>query len=953
MPTGAGASPKASGARQSKEEKEAAKLAKASAKAEACRQKEAAKVAKASANAAAKETAQAQKDIRAAAKARAKAVAARAKLAAKQTKAAAKGVARAVAAKVPARRRRASAAEAAGDCAADPPSKRPRRGDLGEVDVEGEALLDDAAAKAEELLGGRSAVARDRAGCVARVLALERKRVAAAVRLLEEGNTVPFIARYRKELTGTLNEDELRHIERGLQRLDALENRRVRVTLALHKHGALTDELRAALLQAVALEEVADIWAPFKAKKQTRAQLAKQRGLAPLAKLIEQLGGRAAGQAPAVAAQRFVDAEKGVAAVAEALAGARDILAESYAQSGEVKHRARLSLEPQVWFAARQRPGADAEERYKTYWSFDVHMSRIKPYQFLAIQRGEAAGALRVSFELEAENCEAFGEALYNEVTGAAWTQGGQHIAWEQELRTAIADAFKRLLRPSLEREWRRRLKELAEDDAFDTYRRNLHTKLLTPPLRLHPEWGEDSAEGPVVAVLGIDPAYRTGCKMALIAGTGQVLATEVVYPHPLHSSAGLTAEQSEQAAALLHELLETGLRRRAANGTHGRLVCSIGNGTASRETESWLRQHIQDTKGLPDRVAYCIVDEAGASVYSASPLAGRELPDMDVSMRGAVSIARRLLDPMAELVKIDPQSIGVGLYQHDVDQRRLTSELQAAVSDCVNAVGVDLNTASPALLEHVAGLSASLARAVVQHRTDQGPFECRAALLQVKGVGRRAHHQAAGFLRVHGGSEPLDSTSIHPESYEIALRLKAVGLSSGQHTIAALAEEWGVGKQTLEDIAVALAGSAADPREAQPPPRIKVLGVGGRRQGRGPLDAQEAGLTVQDLAPGLHLHGIVRNVVAFGSFVDIGVGQDGLLHVSRYPSAARGRADALKVNDNIEVWIEATEHCAASAAGGGGRGGGKALGRGGQGTRGKDRWKIALTARPADGAAA
>jgi len=799
-----------------------------------------------------------------------------------------------------------------------------------------EALPEDASAQAEALLGGRSAIAQDKAACVARAVALERRRVAATIKLLEEGNTIPFIARYRKELTGSLNEDELRRVERGLQRVDALEARRMRVALALHRREALTDPLRAALLQAAVLEEIEDLWAPFKSKKQTRAQLARERGLGPLAKLIEQVGGKSSWLAPEAVAASSVDEAKGIVSVKEALAGARDILAEKYAQSNDVKQRARAMLEPHASLSSRQRPGADADGQYKIYWNIDMPIRRVKPYQFLAVQRGEANGALKVGFEVSGEACDSFLKQLERKVQPHGAQGEGP---WERELRAALSDAFKRLLRPSLEREWRRRLKELAEDDAFDTYRRNIHSKLLTPPLRLHPDWGDSSGDGPVVSVLGIDPAYRTGCKMALIASTGQVIATKVVYPHPPHIAASVPPVQAEQAAALLQELLEVGLQQSSASDApHARLICSIGNGTASRETESWLRQHVGGTAGLPGRIAYCVVDEAGASVYSASPLAGKELPDMDVSMRGAVSIARRLLDPMAELVKIDPQSIGVGLYQHDVDHRRVVSELKAAVMDCVNSVGVDLNTASPSLLEHVAGLSAALARNIVEHRSARGPFASRAEVLAVKGVGPRAHHQAAGFLRVYGGSEPLDATPVHPESYEVAKRFMRTRESYGGHDIAALAVAWGVGAQTLSDIEAALAGTVKDPREAQPPPRIKAPGSGKRKsQGSGAVDAQESGITVDLLTPGLKLQGVVRNVVAFGAFVDIGVGHDSLLHVSQYPPTARGRADALSVNDNVEVWVQE-----ATRSTGGGKG---SAGKGADGPPSKDRWRVSLTA--------
>lgn len=474
---------------------------------------------------------------------------------------------------------------------------------------------------------------------------------------------------------------------------------------------------------------------------------------------------------------------------------------------------------------------------------------------------------------------------------------------------------------------WRRQLRERAEDEAYETYRRNLRGKLLTPPLRLHPDWGDRAAEvpgwcgsstAPVVAVLGIDPAFRTGCKIAVIDRTGQLLATRTIYPHELRLGAAVPSQQRAYAIQGLHELLEIGLECAGADSGSGgggpdgcacgRVVISVGNGTASRETEAWLRD-LMKTGCLSElgQVGYSIVDEAGASVYSASPLAAAEHPELDVSIRGAVSIARRLLDPLSELVKIDPKSIGVGLYQHDVDQKRLVKELKGGTEDCVNAVGVDLNTASPVLLEHVAGLTPTLAKAVVKHRTEHGVFATREGLLAVRGIGQRIFHQAAGFLRVHGGLEPLDALPVHPESYGAARGLrKRCGRQAerleANGGVAALAKELGVGAETLADIVAALAGGAGlDIRAGQPPPRIKVPGAAAAAAGEGqPLDAQEAGLTLKELKPGMLLEGVVRNVVAFGAFVDVGLGHDGLLHVSAYPY----KGFVPSVNDRIVVVV-------------------------------------------------
>lgn len=816
---------------------------------------------------------------------------------------------------------------------ADPQQGWVDEGDAGQCDEDEALQLEgDAAARASQALGGQSAVARDKAKWIVDQIGdgLEKRNVKGALKLLEEGNTVPFIARYRKEHTGSMDEEVLRKVERVLQRADALESRRLSVALALHKQGALSEDLRSALLGASAAEEVEDIWAPFKQKRKTRGQLAMARGLAPLAALLERLGGKRSSEDPMAVAKEYVDPSAGVADAAEALAGARDIVAEQQAQNPEVKQWARSVLERSVTFTAKRRSAtADEGGHFKTYWDFCVGMRNTKPHQFLAIQRGQTAKALTVGFAL-GEAGELF---LAEFVAWAPLAKERNHgyasFGWPQTWRVAVTDSFKRLLVPSLEREWRRRLKERAEDDAFNSYRQNLSTKLLTPPLRLHPDWGSNSNH--VCAVLGIDPAYRTGCKLALIDATGQVLDTSTVYPHACHG-APVDPWQAKAASQELWRLIELGLG--AAGGDEppakrrrldGRLLCSVGNATASRETEAWLRLLLGAGNafcaGATSRVGYCIVDEAGASVYSASPLAKKELPDMDVTLRGAVSIARRLQDPLAELVKIDPKSIGVGLYQHDVDQKRLAKELVAAVEDCVNAVGVDLNTSSPALLERVAGLSGSMAQAIVARREAEGPFTNRQQLLKIKGLGARVFQQAAGFLRVFDGEEPLDATPVHPESYVVARAL--------QVWPRAPVGELNVGAETLADIEAALAG-AADPRSGQPPPRVKVPGVSEEVSPTGAIDAQEAGITVESLVPGMKLQGVVRNVVAFGCFVDVGVGHDGLLHVSQY-----GRA--LQVNDRIEVKVAKAESAP-------GKGAGKGGGRGGGGGGAKLRWRIGLS---------
>lgn len=802
----------------------------------------------------------------------------------------------------------------------EPVAKRARlHGDgEGEEDGQEELFFPVSAEQAEQVLGGRSSLAQDKALWVAQEIGLEVWRVAGATQLFEEGNTLPFIARYRKEKTGSLDEKQLRLVERGLERADVLETRRNCVAVSLHKLGALTDERRATLLGAAAVEEVEDLWAPFKCKRQTRAQSALDKGLGPLATIIEARGADEPDVLPQAMAARFT-CDDGAQTVEAALAGARDIVAGNVASRPAVKQLGRQVLERHVSFTAKVRSqDADPNEKYRTYWDFCRPMSQVKPYQFLAVQRGVSEKCLTCGTSIPSHVSQAFIKDVADQ--GAKGQARAASPLWESELWHAIEDGYRRLLLPSLEREWHRRLKERAEDDAFDTFRKNLRTKLLLPPLRMHPYWGEVGGQRPVSGVLGIDPAFRTGCKMALISTTGQVLATKTVFPH-----ASVGGRFAKEAGDGLRQLLG-----QAMGSGPGKVVCSIGNGTASRETEAWLRSELSGSSE-ENNVAYTIVDEAGASVYSASPLAGEELPDLDCTMRGAVSIARRLLDPLSELVKISPQSIGVGLYQHDVNQKRLAKELKGGTEDCVNAVGVDLNTASPSLLGHVSGLSTGLAAAIVAHREVHGPFRTRKALLSVKGLGPKTFHQAAGFLRVHGGSELLDALPIHPESYKVAKAIQnRFGVQPEQWSqqltegvlVESMAVQLGTGLETLRDIAAALAGTAVDPRTEQPHARMKVAAARGPGHEGGAIDAQEVGLAVENLRPGMFLEGIVRNVVAFGSFVDVGVGHDGLLHVSQYP---QGR-DGLHVNNRVEVWVTSTQM------------------RPGKG--GKAAWRIALSMR-------
>ncbi|CAK9093834.1 unnamed protein product [Durusdinium trenchii] len=814
-------------------------------------------------------------------------------------------------------------------------------------DWEGDSLQGSPNPSEVEQLLGKSRISSDLPQWISRQLHLEKSHVAGAVRLFNEGSTLPFIARYRKEQTGSMKEEDLRRVEREMSRVKDLEKKRGRVALALNRGKHLNPSLVESLLQAETVEGIEGLWAPFKAKRQTRAQKAKEQGLEPLAKILEVAAKEPGGveEEAAEAAQQFVSPE--VPDVQSALRAARDILAEQLAHRADLRQLARQALESKVLCRARRKPGADEEERFKTYWSYEAPLKQVKPHQFLAIQRGEASKCLTMDFLVAPEEakqlCETLVETFLQSSVKAAPTPlrvgtlaaSSAHLAranqrrpnaYRAQLSLAMTDSWQRLLLPSLQREWRRRLKERAEDEAFDTFRKNLKKKLMSPPLRLHPRWTEENAEMPA-AIIGMDPGFRTGCKCALISLTGQVLATKTIFPHP--PSSAVAPADPPAARADVEELLAQGLtaprreeeapqkKRRLEKEVRELVICSLGNGTASRETESWLRRQFAQHEGI----GYVIVDEAGASVYSASPLASKEMPSMDVSMRGAVSIARRLLDPLAELVKIDPRSIGVGLYQHDVDQKRLAEELRGATMDSVNSVGVDLNTASPSLLEHVAGLNASLSRSILQYREEHGGFSDRQELLKIKGFGPKSFQQSAGFLRIFGGKEPLDALPIHPESYAVAksLRSRVQVLATSE-----LAAEFGIGFETLSDICSALENAAdgelLDPRRQEPSLRIKMPGSTLQAATAGTssaIDAQEAGITAAQLQLGLRLTGVVRNVVAFGAFIDIGVGCDGLLHISNYPKAA------LSVNDQVEVRVLSLER---------------------RQERGKEKWRIGLT---------
>ncbi len=699
--------------------------------------------------------------------------------------------------------------------------------------------------------------ANDIVTTIAEELSLARAQVAATAALFDEGNTIPFVARYRKEVTGGLDEEQLRQLEARLAYLRRLAERKATVLKGIEEQGKLTPELAAAIQSATTLQVVEDLYLPYKPKRRTRATIARERGLEPLADLLmDQNDTR---PLDVLAADYLSDEVPDEEA---ALAGARDILAERVVEDASVRGEAReLALDKAhvVCKLAGDEAEVDPAGKYRLYHDVALPLDRLQPHQWLAIQRGEADGALKVGIDLPEDDIVDIMEVCFLR---------GPRTAIRDQVEMAIADGYKRLLAPSLERDLRATQTEQADGHAIQVFATNLRTLLLQPPLR-----------GRVV--MGIDPGYRTGCKVAVVNPTGKVLGTATIYPHQ-------PQKHWQEAKTMLAAAVE-------ASDVE---VIAIGNGTASRETEQMVAELITEHPG----VQYAIVDEAGASVYSASRLARQELPDLDVSMRGAVSIARRLQDPLAELVKIDPKSIGVGLYQHDVDQKRLAETLDAVVESVVNYVGVDVNTASPALLGYVAGLGKKVAANVVAHRDEQGPFDKRSDLKKVKGLGPKAYEQAAGFLRVPESANPLDNTPIHPESYPVVRRLLElagtrirardmlgrVQAARQEFGLSGLAELLEVGQPTLADILDGLARRGRDPRDDLPPPVLR----------------QDV-LKMEDLREGMRLKGTVRNVVDFGAFVDIGVKQDGLVHVSKMADRfVRNPFEVVSVGDIVDVTV-------------------------------------------------
>jgi uncharacterized protein len=671
------------------------------------------------------------------------------------------------------------------------------------------------------------------------------------IALMDEGNTIPFIARYRKEMHGAMDDTTLRTLETRLNYLRNLQARRDEVKNSIENQGKLTDELSAAIDAATTLAEVEDLYRPYKQKRRTRGSIAREKGLEPLAAAIFAQDGRD----PAELALDFIDPEKEVNTVEEALAGASDIIAEDLSDDAEIRKNLRALVNRKGLLVCKT-DDPENDSGYRLYYDFSQPISKLMDHQILAINRGEKEEILKVTVALPGNE----GAAL---VCRAALKPTLLVSAF---VRAAAEDAYERLIFPSIQREVRSELSERAYAGAIHNFALNLKPLLMQPPVK-------------GFVTMGLDPGYRNGCKVAVVDATGKVLATSVVYPT-------FNDRKKQEAIATLSALIRK----------HGVCHIAIGNGTASRETEAMT---VEMLRSFPD-VSYMIVNEAGASVYSASPLAAEEFPEFDVNLRSAVSIARRLQDPLAELVKIDPKAIGVGQYQHDCPQKELDSALGAVVEDCVNAVGVDVNTASRSLLQQVSGLTAATAKNIVAYREENGPFTSRSQLKKVPKLGPKAFQQSAGFLRIPESKELLDNTGIHPESYDAAKQLlklldrtKGTDLSGlpgelEKYGSAAAAEACGVGEPTLIDIAKELSKPGRDPRDELPPPILR-----------------KDVLEMKDLKPGMILTGTVRNVIDFGVFVDIGVHQDGLVHISQVCNRRlRHPSEAVKVGDVVKVVV-------------------------------------------------
>lgn len=694
---------------------------------------------------------------------------------------------------------------------------------------------------------------------IAQELNVKETQVEATIKLIDEGNTIPFIARYRKEVTGGLSDEQLRELGERLTYLRNLENRKEEVRNSIETQGKLTDELVVQIEEAETLAEVEDIYRPYKQKKRTRATIAKERGLEPLANTLMQ-------QDKTIQiweeAQKYIDAEKEIHTAEDAINGAKDIVAENISDSAEYRKYIKRTVYREGIILVKASK-AEEKSNYEMYYDFSEKISRIPSHRILAINRGEKEEFLKVKIEKPEDKILGYIQSKVIQT---------QESSYCEILKDTIQDSFERLIEPSIDREIRSDLTEKAEEKAIKVFGSNAKQLLLAAPLK-------------GLTVMGFDPAYRTGCKIAVIDETGKLLATTTVYP---------TEPQNDVIGA--KKVLKDLIQKYQIN------MIAIGNGTASRESEAFVAELISE---IDQEVYYAIVSEAGASVYSASKLATQEYPDINVSLRGAISIARRLQDPLAELVKIDPKAIGVGQYQHDVNQTRLNESLTGVVEDAVNKVGVDINTATPSLLSYVSGINKTIANNIVKYRDENGKIKERKELLKVSKLGKVAYEQCAGFIRVPGGKNPLEITAVHPESYEVAekllqklgyqkedllqrekiqeLRIKLEGIS-----IAELAQELQIGELTLKDIVSELSKPGRDPREDMPKPILRS-------------DV----LKFEDLQEGQILNGTVRNVIDFGAFVDIGVKHDGLVHISEMSTQfVKSPSDIVSVGDIVKVKV-------------------------------------------------
>ncbi len=690
---------------------------------------------------------------------------------------------------------------------------------------------------------------------IAKELQLSLKQIRTTVGLLDEGNTIPFIARYRKEMTGELDENQLRGIEERVTYLRNLEERKREVIRIIDEQGKLTGELKTAIEKAAKLQEVEDLYRPYRQKRKTRASVAKEKGLEPLSEWI--MAQPKQGDVHKEAA-KYVDAEKGVETADDAISGAMDILAENLADDATIRAWVRrYTMDHGMLTSEAKDP--EQESVYENYYNYRELAKKMPPHRILAINRGERENILKVGLDVQPESIHNF--MARQVIKGSS--------AVQPILTAVIEDAYKRLIAPSIEREIRAELTEKGENQAISIFSGNLRSLLLQPPVKGR-------------CVLGVDPAYRTGCKLAVVDDTGKLLEVAVTYPTPPNN-------KKKEAAAKFNELIKK----------YSIQLIVIGNGTASRETEQFVAEVISDI-GVPD-LAYLIVNEAGASVYSASKLAQEEFPDLDVAERSAVSIARRVQDPLAELVKIEPKAIGVGQYQHDVSQKHLDESLKTVVESAVNHVGVDVNTASPSLLSYVSGVNATTAKNIVKYRDSNGKFLSRKELQNVPRLGAKTYEQCIGFMRISEGDNPLDRTPIHPESYKVVdhlFRELGVGMEKlgtpelsellGRQDVEKLAEVLEVGVPTLRDILESLQRPGRDPREELPLPIFRT-------------DV----LKIEDLTPGMELQGTVRNVIDFGAFVDIGIKSDGLVHISQLSNGyVKHPMDVVSVGDNVTVWV-------------------------------------------------